>query len=111
MFATVFFLVLLGFYTQYNLSKKARLADKPAGLLYLAKHVRLSRLVGLSSAVIAFVLLIQRLGPGAGLFGFGALLMCAGCLVVTLAPYGYLKPGWLVASYLGTILLEILFFG
>lgn len=110
MFSTVFLFVFMGFYLQYNLSKKVKIRNKPAYLIYMEQQVLLSRIAGIVAVILALVLLILKLGVGSGIFGFGAVLMLAGSLVVTLAPLRFLRPTVLAALYLGLITLEILLF-
>lgn len=110
MFSTAFFLAFTGFYLQYNLSRKVKMRNKPAYLTYIETHVLLSRIAGIAAMAMALLLLILKLGAGSGIFGFGAVLMLAGCLIVTLAPFRYLRPAFIVTLYLGLTALEILFF-
>lgn len=110
MFSTIFFLAFWGFYLQYNLSQKVKIRNKPPYLAYMERHVLASRVGGIAAMLLAGLLMVLTLGFGAGLFGFGAVLMCVGYLVVALAPLGYLKHAYLLGVYAGITLIEVLFF-
>lgn len=87
-----------------------KIIAKPAYLVYLERHVILSRITGVLAGLVALTVLISKLGVGSGLFAFGAVLMCVACLVVILAPYRYLKPAWLAGAYVGLLTLEMIFY-
>ena len=108
MFSTIFLLLFVSFYLQYNTSRRVKKRDKPAYLTYMERRVFLSGVISLIAAVLALWLLILQLGAGAGAFGFAASLMCAGGLVVTLAPFRYLKLPHIAALYLGLLMFETL---
>ncbi|QEC51838.1 hypothetical protein EDD80_102407 [Anseongella ginsenosidimutans] len=110
MFSTVFLLVFIGFYLQYNLSRKIKIRNKPSYLVFMERHVLLSRIAGAAAALLALVLLIVRLGLGSGIFGFGVVLMCMASLIVTLTPFRYLRWGHLAALYGGLAVFEIFIF-
>lgn len=110
MYSSAFLFVFAAFYLQYNLSRKVRMRHKPAWLAYMEDHALFSRIAGALAAALALALLVGQLGVGSGIFGFGVVLMCAGSLVVTLAPFRYLRPAHLLALYLGCMAVELVLF-
>lgn len=110
MYSSAFLFVLIAFYLQYNLSRKVKMRHKPAWLAYMESHALLSRIVGALAAALALAVLVGQLGLGSGIFGFGVVLMCVGSLIVTLAPFRYLRPAHLLALYLGCVAVELALF-
>lgn len=84
--------------------------NKPSYLVYMEQHVLFSRVMSVAAVVLALAVLMSKLGFGSGFFGFGVVLMCAGSLIVTLAPFRFLRWGHVAALYLGSVVFEAVIF-
>lgn len=91
MYTLVGFLFLAGFYLCYSRSKG------PAPMWIAA-----------SAFLAGWLLLVVTMGWGAGLFAVLAYAMCAGSLVVLLAPFGFIRRRQLLALAVASLLLEFL---
>jgi len=89
MFTLIGFLFLTGFYLCYRKSKTVA-SKRIAGAALLA----------------GWVLLVVTMGWGAGSFAVLAYAMCAGSLVVLLAPFGFIRRRQLFALAAASLLLE-----
>lgn len=75
----------------------------------VAQNPRSARLAGGVLLLLAALALVLQLGLMTGLSIWLVGLMCAGCLVVALAPFGYLNGFVVAALYVVFLGLELLF--
>lgn len=81
----LFLLVLIGFYSLYSTSKRAKLNNTKVDL-WLQNHTKICRPFGILLLIVAFVLSAILYGIGAGIFVAFVLLMTIGSLIVVLSP-------------------------
>jgi hypothetical protein len=106
MLSTLFFLLLLAFQLWYLSSRQ--LKTQPEGYqVYVARNPRPARLAGWALAGLAAALFVGQLGWMTGLCVWLVGLMGVGNLVVTLAPFRYLRWPATVAIYLVFLTLEV----
>ena len=109
MYTLISFLFFTGFYLCYRTSKtvkspvvasplQQRLSTNPRGFRYVAA---LAFLVG-------WALLVATMGWGAGSFAVLAYAMCAGSLVILLAPLGFIRGRQLLVLAAVSLLFEFL---
>lgn len=108
MFSTLFLLLLVAFACWYLTSRqlKTQLVGYQA---YVARRPRGFRVVGGGLLALTALALVLQLGPMTGLSTWLVGLMGAGCLVVALAPLGYLNWPTVAALYAVFLGLELLF--
>lgn len=78
-------ILIAGFYALYNTSEKAVL-QKDIVSVWLQRNRFFSKIGGICSLLIAFVLLAFEQGIGAGILTGFILLMTVGCLIIILSP-------------------------
>jgi hypothetical protein len=110
MYSTVFILLLIAFYLLYNLSQRVPSKNKPARAIYFRERIILTRMLSLILILVTSVLLINRLGIGAGIFCAMLLLMVCASFVVVLSPLRYIRWHHLLAIYFFSIVLETFIF-
>lgn len=81
----LFLFVLIGFYSLYSTSKRAKLNNTKVDL-WLQNHTKISKLSGVSLLIAAFGLSVILYGIGAGIIVVFILLMTIGSLIVVLSP-------------------------
>lgn len=109
MYTFITILFFAGFYLFYNTSKKVKTGrEKAAWQLWLASKPVVSKLCGAVLFLTGWLLLIDVGGGGGGSFAVLAYFMCAGSIIVLLAPLGFLTPRTLFALCFISILLEYL---
>lgn len=91
MYTLVGFLFLMGFYLCYRRSKAV-----------------IPKWVAASAFLAGWLLLVATMGWGAGSFAVLAYAMCAGSLVVLLAPFGFIRGRQLIVLAAVSLLLEFL---
>jgi hypothetical protein len=108
MLSTLFLLLLVAFMLWYLASGqvKVQLVGYQA---HVAQNPRTARLAGGALLALTALALAFQLGPMTGLSIWLVELMCAGCLVVALAPFGYLNGSAVAALYVVFLGLELLF--
>ncbi|MFT3747023.1 MAG: hypothetical protein QM768_01855 [Agriterribacter sp.] len=99
----------LGFFMLYNTSKKAKLSVKGAFEKWLQQNISVTKPLGVLLIVIPFILLPLKDGFGVGTFTAFLLLMAAAGLIITIAPFHYLRIKHIVVLVMASFLLEFLF--
>jgi hypothetical protein len=108
MLSTLFLLLLVAFVLGYLTSSQVKM--QPVGYqVYVVRHPRSARMAGGILLVISALFLGLQLGWMTGLSVWLVGLMCAGCLVVALAPFGYLTAPLVATLYVIFLGLELLF--
>jgi hypothetical protein len=108
MLSTLFMLLLVAF-TLWHLASGQVKTQLVGYQVYVARHPRPARLAGGALLALTALALVLQLGPMTGLSIWLVGLMCAGCLVVALAPFGYLNAAVVAALYVVFLGLELLF--
>lgn len=108
MFSTLFLLLLVAFGLGYLTSSQVKM-QRVGYQVYVVRHPRRARVAGGSLLVLTALALGLQLGWMTGLSTWLVGLMCAGCLVVALAPFGYLSGLAVAALYAVFLSLELLF--
>jgi type IV secretory pathway TrbD component len=108
MLSTLFLLLLVAFMLGYLTSDQVKM--QPVGYqVYVTSNPRIARIMGGILLAVPALALGLQLGWMTGLSIWLVGLMCAGCLVVTLAPFGYLTGLSVAALYAVFLGLELLF--
>jgi len=106
MISTLFFLLLMAFQLWYLSSSQVK--TQPVGYqVYVTNNPRPARLVGWALAALAAALFVWRFGWMTGLSAWLVGLMGVGNLIVTLAPFRYLRLPATVLLYLVFLTLEV----
>jgi len=100
----------MAFYLQYNRSRRSRLAGGPVYLKIIERYPWLPHIISATFLIAALVWLVGTMGFGSGAFGFVVILMSAGCLIVSLTPFRYLRLVHLCFIYLASITFEVFLF-
>lgn len=109
MYTLIGLLFLAGFYLCYRTSKAVKMPAEALLLqLRLTANPRAFRWVAALAFLAGWVLLIVTMGWGAGSFAVLAYAMCAGSLVVLLAPFGFIRGRQLLVLAVVSLLLEFL---
>jgi hypothetical protein len=78
-------ILIAGFYALYNTSEKAVL-QKDIVSVWLQRNRSVSKIIGILSLLVAFVLLAFEQGIGSGILTGFILLMTVACLIIILSP-------------------------
>ena len=106
MISTLFFLLLIAFQLWYLSSSRLRI--QPVGYqVYVTNNPGPARLAGWLLAALAAALFVWKLGWMTGLCTWLVGLMGVGSLIVTLAPFRYLRLPATVLVYLVLFTLEV----
>lgn len=104
------FCCFLGFFMLYNTSGKAKLSAKGVFERWLQQHKPVAKLLGLLCVMVPFILLPLNDGTAIGILTAFLLLMAAAALMITIAPFHYLRLKHIIALVAFSFLLESLFF-
>ncbi len=109
MYTLIGLLFLTGFYLCYHTSKtvKSQTAATPLQRRLIPRP-RVSRYAAACMFLAGWALLVVTMGWGAGSFAVLAYAMCAGSLVVLLAPFGFIHRRQLLVLVATSLLLEFL---
>jgi len=99
-------LTFIAFYLCYHTSKKAELSRAYQLECWAQDHTHTSKIVGLTTLLLALVLCMVHFGIGSGIFAFVVILMTVGSCVVLFAPLRYVKAWALAAVFFLSIILE-----
>jgi hypothetical protein len=106
MISTLFFLLLIAFHLWYLSSSQFKI--QPVGYqAYVTNNPRPARILGWALAGLVATLLVWRFGWMTGLCTWLVGLMGVGNLIVTLAPFRYLRLPATLLIYLVLLTLEI----
>lgn len=108
MLSTLFLLLLVAFMLWYLASGQVKM-QLVSYQARVAQNPRNARLAGAALLALTALVLVLQLGPMTGLSVWLVGLMCAGCLVVALAPFGYLNGLAVATLYVVFLSLELLF--
>ena len=107
MYSIIIFTLFTAFYLCYNTSQKMSVSYQQNILLHLKRNKKLSYTISIFLFSIAFISSLYFWGIGSGAFAYFAVLMGVGCVIVLIAPFGFIKLHHGLLIFICLLILEI----